>query len=193
MTLQNLLHDMDIGLRTAALVAFGGALGVLATQWAVRRKLLRPSQWWPSFVRRLSAPLIRPLERRLAQGGQNPQDAGLWSVGIVAVGALLTIAVFHWVLGAVQRLVAMREAGPVEWLKLLLGGSTTLIMAAIVARVVGLWMGAGRYHRWMRIAYRLTDWIIEPIRRRLPPTGMMDLSPLVAYFLLLLIRIVLLG
>ena len=193
MTLQNLLHDMDIGLRTAALVAFGGALGVLATQWAVRRKLLRPSQWWPRLVRRLSGPLIRPLERRLAQGGQNPQDAGLWSVGIVAVGALLTIGVFHWILGAVQRLVAMREAGPVEWLKLLLGGSTTLIMAAIVARVVGLWMGAGRYHRWMRIAYRLTDWIIEPIRRRLPPTGMMDLSPLVAYFLLLLIRIVLLG
>jgi YggT family protein len=191
--LQGILHQVDQGLRIVAMTAFGAALTVLATQWAVRRKLLQPFGWWPRALRRLSDPALRPIERRLAAVGQNPQDAALWLVGVVAVAALLTITVFHWIVGAVQRLLEMGHAGPVAWLRLLVGAGTTLVMAAIVARVIGLWLGAGRYHRWMRIAYRLTDWIIEPIRRRLPPTGMLDLSPLVAYLLLLVLRIVLLG
>jgi YggT family protein len=190
--LQSILHQVDVGLRIVAMVAFGAALGVLATQWAVRRKLLQPFGWWPRAVRRWSVRALRPIERRLAGAGQNPQDAPLWLVGVVAVAALLAITVFHWLVGAVQLLLAMRGAGPIEWFRLLIGAASTLLMAAIVARVIGLWLGAGRYHRWMRIAYRLTDWIIEPIRRRLPPTGMLDLSPLVAYLLLLVVRLILL-
>ncbi|NOT09343.1 MAG: YggT family protein [Gemmatimonadales bacterium] len=61
-------------------------------------------------------------------------------------------------------------------------------MAAIAVRVVGSWIGFGRYARWMRPAYLLTDWLIEPIRRRLPAFGMLDLSPIVAYFALWLLR-----
>ena len=34
----------------------------------------------------------------------------------------------------------------------------------------------------------LTDWIIEPIRRILPPFGMIDFSPLVAWLVLTLVR-----
>ena len=34
----------------------------------------------------------------------------------------------------------------------------------------------------------LTDWLIEPIRRILPPVGMIDFSPLVAWLLLSLVR-----
>ena len=34
----------------------------------------------------------------------------------------------------------------------------------------------------------LTDWIIEPIRRILPPFGMLDFSPLVAWLVLSLVR-----
>jgi uncharacterized protein YggT (Ycf19 family) len=39
-----------------------------------------------------------------------------------------------------------------------------------------------------RPAWLLTDWLVEPIRRRLPPFGPLDLSPLVAYFALVLLR-----
>ena len=34
----------------------------------------------------------------------------------------------------------------------------------------------------------LTDWLIEPIRRILPPVGMLDFSPLVAWLVLTLVR-----
>ena len=34
----------------------------------------------------------------------------------------------------------------------------------------------------------LTNWIIDPIRRILPPLGLIDFSPLVAWLLLTLVR-----
>jgi YggT family protein len=86
----------------------------------------------------------------------------------------------------------MHGAGPGQWLQLLLSAATWVVMTAIVVRVIGLWMGAGRFRPWMRPVYLLTDWIIEPIRRRLPPTGAVDLSPLAAYALLFLVRLILL-
>lgn len=47
-------------------------------------------------------------------------------------------------------------------------------------RVVASWFGVFRYTRWMRPFYILTDWILEPIRRLLPPVGGVDWSPLAA-------------
>ena len=61
-------------------------------------------------------------------------------------------------------------------------------MTAILIRVLGSWLGVGRYNRWMRPFYSVTDWLVEPIRRRLPPFGALDLSPVAAYLLLLLLR-----
>ncbi len=50
-----------------------------------------------------------------------------------------------------------------------------------------------RYSRWIRPAYILTDWMVEPIRRVVPPVGAMDLSPLVAMFALSIVRQILLS
>jgi len=36
--------------------------------------------------------------------------------------------------------------------------------------------------------YWLTDWIVEPLRRILPPMGQLDFSPLVAWLLLMVLR-----
>jgi uncharacterized protein YggT (Ycf19 family) len=39
----------------------------------------------------------------------------------------------------------------------------------------------------------LTEWILEPLRRVLPPFGPLDLSPLVAYLLLWVAQVVVVG
>ncbi len=39
-----------------------------------------------------------------------------------------------------------------------------------------------------RFLYALTEPVLEPIRRVLPPAGMMDFSPLVAFLLLFALR-----
>ena len=45
----------------------------------------------------------------------------------------------------------------------------------------------------MRPVVALTDWIIEPVRRLLPPMGMIDFSPMVAWLILWVLRGFVLG
>ncbi|KPK09185.1 MAG: hypothetical protein AMS20_00910 [Gemmatimonas sp. SG8_28] len=78
-------------------------------------------------------------------------------------------------------------------LQLVVYYGSQLLLLALILRVIGSWFGIGRFNRWMRPAYVLTDWIVEPLRRVVPPIGMFDLTPLVAWFLILLLRGFLLG
>jgi YggT family protein len=184
---------IDAAVRLAALVAFLAALLILLTHWAVRRRFLAPFGWWPGFVRRWSDPLLRPVERKLHGAGANPQDAPVWLLGGVLVLGLLAISAVRWLLATTALLESMRHAGPRAWLQLIVVALTSLVSLAIIVRVIGGWLGAGRYNRWMRPAYLLSDWIVEPIRRRLPPFGPLDLSPLLAYLLILVLRGILLS
>lgn len=108
------------------------------------------------------------------------------------LAGLALILMVRWLIGAAGLLMAMRGAGPMAWLHLGVSALTSLLMAAILVRVIGSWLGMGRYARGMRPFYRITDWLVEPIRRRLPPMGALDLSPVAAYFVLLILREVLL-
>jgi uncharacterized protein YggT (Ycf19 family) len=125
-------------------------------------------------------------QRGFARG--NPRDAPLWLLGVVLVLGLLAISAVRWLGGALTLLGSMRHAGVRAWLQLAVIATSSLLLFAIIVRVIGSWLGAGRYNRWMRPAYLLSDWIIEPIRRRLPAFGPIDLSPFVAYILILVLR-----
>ena len=85
-------------------------------------------------------------------------------------------------------LSAASGSGPVGVLRFILDLAFNLLLLSVVVRVVAGWLGAGRHTRWSRPFYAATDWLIEPIRRRLPPIGMIDLSPLAAYVLILIAR-----
>ncbi|MEP7284534.1 MAG: YggT family protein [Chloroflexota bacterium] len=50
----------------------------------------------------------------------------------------------------------------------------------ILARVVISWIQVDPYNPIVRFIFNATEPILAPIRRALPSTGMMDLSPLVA-------------
>jgi YggT family protein len=49
----------------------------------------------------------------------------------------------------------------------------------ILARILISWVRADPYNRIVQGLHNLTEPILAPIRRRLPPTGMFDLSPLI--------------
>lgn len=187
------LQLVDLVIRTLALTGVGVAALIFATDWAVRRGHLKPFGAWPRMVRKGSDPLLVPLERRLLSSGKNPQDASLWLFIGVLIAGLLVIVFTRWLISTTGYLIALRSAGPLAWVRLVIAVISAVLMGSIVVRIIGKWFGADRWHRGMRPFYWLTDWIIEPVRRRMPPFGRLDLSPLVAYLLLLLARTVLLG
>ncbi len=179
--------------RYAVAAVFFATVLIAVVYWAIRHGRLKPFGAIAMATRRLAEPFIRPVERHVLRWGGNPQDAPLWLVGIVLVAGLLLLAFLRWLIGTVYYVSGLGRAGPRAWASFLLDLVYFVLMAALFLRVLGSWVGIGRYNRWMRIAYTLTDWMVEPIRRRLPPLGFFDLSPLVAWLALYLLRHLVLG
>lgn len=61
-------------------------------------------------------------------------------------------------------------------------------MWAVIARSLLSWFPVDQSSPLYQMLYRVTEPIIEPIRRVMPSTGMMDLSPLMAIFALILMQ-----
>ena len=103
------------------------------------------------------------------------------------------LGLLNWITGTTSAISVALTMGPRATLRLVIDALYYLVFAAMLVRVVGSWFGAFRYSRWMRPAYLLTDWLVEPIRRLLPPMGGIDWSPLVALLALWLLEQLLLG
>ena len=180
--------SLDSVVRYVVVAALAYAAVVALTHWAVLRRSIGPFGAWPRFVRRISDPVLLPLERRVIRLGGSPQDAPLWLLGGVIVVGLLLVSLVRWLVGMAFGLSALADAGPRVWAQVAVGALFSLLMAAILIRVIASWFGISPYSRWMRPVMALTDWLIDPIRRLLPPVGMIDLSPMVAWLVLWIAR-----
>jgi YggT family protein len=60
---------------------------------------------------------------------------------------------------------------------------------AIIARSLLSWFPIDQGSPLYQLLFRVTEPIIEPLRRVMPSTGMMDLSPMVAIVILLFVGI----
>ena len=174
--------------RALVVLALAYASIVALTHWAVRSGRIEPFGAWARFVRRLSDPVLQPLERRVIRSGGNPQNAPYWLLGIVIGLGLVLLSVTLWLIELIVRITYMARSGPELWIQTLVSFLFTVLMTAILVRVIGSWVGIGPYRKWMRPFYLLTDWLIEPIRRLLPPFGMVDFSPMVAWLVLYVVR-----
>jgi YggT family protein len=188
-----LFDALDIAVRSIVLLALAFAATIALTHWAVRSRRINPFGAWPRMVRRVSDPILLPLERRVISAGGTPQNAPLWLLGLVIGGGLLLLSLTQWLIGTAAGLVLLAEGGVRVWMQVLLSAVFTILMTAILIRVIASWLGIGPYRKWMRPVYALTNWLIDPIRRILPPVGIFDFSPMVAWLVLYVVRGFVLG
>ncbi len=74
----------------------------------------------------------------------------------------------------------------------LAGGLLTLYKYILLASVVVSWVNADPYNPLVNFIYRVTEPVLRRIRRHMPDTGMLDLSPLVAFAAIYVLQIVVL-
>ena len=170
-------------LAAAALVLLGAFAAM-----AVQARALNPFGGPARAVRRLTDPLLKPIERRLLRAGGNPQSAPWWLVGIAVGGGIVLVSGLEWIAGQAVTVAAAADAGPGDALRLVVDWAFSLVILALIVRVVGSWIGATRWTPWMRPFVVLTEWLLAPLRRVIPPLGMIDVTPVVAWFLLQLVR-----
>ncbi|MGD2136439.1 MAG: YggT family protein [Gemmatimonadales bacterium] len=184
------LYDV---LRFVVLLAFIGAAGVAVGGWAVRTQRINPFGRLGRTIRRLSDPLLTPLESFLLRRGGNPQNAGWWLLGITIVGGIVALSLVQWLYVQVTTTtrIASRGARGVLWLAVYY--ASLAVIFSLFVRVIGSWLGKGRFSPGMRPFYWLTDWIVEPLRRVVPPFGIFDVTPIIALFLIWFLRAIVLG
>jgi YggT family protein len=181
--------DFGLGLLRVVIFVAGVATAALAVlSAAVRARRLSPFGAPGRFVRGSVDPLFAPMERRIVQAGGTPAHAPWWTVAAVVVGGLVLLSLLGFVRNQVVGAALAARGGPRGVAALLVSWAFDLLRLALLVRVLGSWFRQGRWSRWTGWSYRLTDWFMEPLSRVVPTIGMLDVTPIVAYFGLGLLR-----
>jgi YggT family protein len=179
------LEVLGVFARGAALVLAVLALGAALLDRAVRQRKVNPFGRVGRFTRRVVDPLLEPFERRLLLAGRPTDAAAWWMVGAVVVAGLLLIALLDFIRGELVRTAMAASGGPRGIIVLVVGWAFSIVQIALLVRVFASWFRVNPLSPWMRLVHALTEWILRPLRQLIPPLGgMIDLSPLIAYFLL---------
>lgn len=170
-------------LATAAVVA-----AVCVTDWAVRTRRINPFSGIARFFRSSIDPLLAPIERRLVRRGGIPSNAPWWALAVVVLGGIIVIWLLGFLRAQIEMIAFASDSGARGVLRLAVQWIFGILQIALFARVIASWFNASPSRWWVRWSFVLTEPYLRPIRRLLPPVGgMLDLSPLVAYFLLSLL------
>lgn len=182
------LRVVSAGLRYALFAAAVVAAVVAGVDWVVRTRRINPFGATARFFRRTVDPLMVPIERRVVRAGGRPSSAPLWALGGVVVGGLLLIALFDFVTRQIGVAAAAFSFGPRGVLALVIGWTFALLRIALIVRVVSSWVSVSPYSSWVRWSYGMTEWMLAPLRRIIPLFGGIDVTPIAAYLILVLLE-----
>ena len=140
-------------------------------------------------VRSMTDQFLTPVRHGLMGFGFKPTMAPLVTILIaVLVGWLATklvTDVFSTILGAI---IAARLGRPVAVIGTLLYGFLGVYSLLIFARIIFSWGMVSQRNRVMRFLVNATEPLLGPLRRIVPPLGMMDISPIVAFLIIWLFQ-----
>ncbi len=186
------LQQLQTPLRIGLGVALGLASLLALIAWAERTRRVNAFGALARFARRTLDPALAPVERIVARTGGRRTSTPWWGVFLILVIGAVFIGFVDFVRELLTFAYYASSQGPRSVVKLVFSWSFGLLQLAIMVRVVTSWIG-GAYSWIGRTAFKLTEWFMGPLRRVLPPMGMMDLSPIVAYFGISLLRGLVMG
>jgi YggT family protein len=138
------------------------------------------------LVRRFSDPLVDPVRRGLARAGLDPKIAPIGTILITILLGYFALELVRTFLSTITGVILSLEAGAiVSLIGYLLFGLLSLLSLFIFMRIVFSW-GASSVNRVLSFLVKVTEPVLGPFRRIIPPLGTFDISPIVV---LLLIRL----
>ena len=176
-----------VGLIIAAIVLM---LLRLALNYADLNPFSRPVL----MVRNLTDPFVNPVRRALLGFGFSPNLAPLVTILIVILVGWLTLRLAGDVIVTLNGIVVFASLGrPVALVGALLYGFLGVYAMLILIRIIFSWGMLGLGNPVMRFLVRATDPLLVPLRRIIPPLGLFDISPLVAFLLIWLFQAAIAG
>ena len=131
------------------------------------------------FIVRATNPVLRPLRRFIPGAGGIDLAAVLLMVTLKYVELSLTA----WVVGHSPQFVGLLMLSVAHLLSLLVN----VFFFAIIIQVILSWVNPGNYNPVIALVSSLTEPLLGPARRVIPPMGGLDLSPIVVLIALKLL------
>jgi len=136
------------------------------------------------FLVKITNPLVIPLRRVLPGFG----GIDLASLLLCLLLQVLSIVVLLKLIGAglpsILLLVIWGVLG-------LVGLTVSVYFFALLAMIILSWVAQGFHHPAVLLLYQITEPVMRPFRRILPPMGGFDFSPILVFILINVIQIVL--
>lgn len=166
---------------------------VCVVDWLVRTRRVNPFNPVARFMRSTVDPLMAPIERRIVRAGGLPTSAPWWTLVFVVVFTLVVVSLLGFIRDQVVMAVGMAQSGVYGILILLVRWTFAILRLALIVRIISSWFGMSPYSPWIRWSYRLTEPILAPLRQIIPSIGMIDITPIVAWFLIGLVQWLVMG
>jgi YggT family protein len=133
------------------------------------------------FVYKLTNPVLIPIQKAL------PVVRG-WNLAALLVTFLLTL-LETWLLYRLAGLGLPIPALLVISLALLIQFAATVVLWMIILRAILSFVSPDPYNPMVQMLYRLSDPLLKPFQKLIPPIGGLDLSPVFAVLVLQLVRV----
>lgn len=191
------LGALDIALEVVRVVILALAVVfalVCILDWLVRTRRLNVFGSTARFTRTRVDPLLAPIERRVVSAGGNPASAPLWALAVVVIGGILVISMLDFIRAQLFGLTFAVQSGPRGIFRLIVSWAFDFLRIALLVRVVSSWLPmVSPYSKWIHWSFVVTEPILRPLRQVIPTLGMIDITPIIAYFLIGFIQGAVLG
>lgn len=171
---------------TAIIVA---VIALMVVRLIVDAMDLNPFAWTSRTVRRLSDGFVVPVRGGLRGFGVDPKFAPLVVILLVILLGFFILQLVGTIATTIAGILTSLQAGaPVAVLGFILYGLLSLYILLIMIRIIFSWGMVSYTNRIMRFLVDVTEPLLAPLRRVIPPLGWLDISPIVAFLILWLFQ-----
>lgn len=178
----------------AVAVVIIGIVALMVVRFIMNSADVNPFSRSVLTVRRLTDPLIMPVRRALAGFGVDAKAAPLIAILLVILVGWFAVQLTDSIIGtAMGVLLSVQQSRLIPLVGHVLYGALDVYAILIFIRIIFSWGMVSYSNRIMRFLVNITDPLLVPLRRMIPPFGMLDLSPIVAFILIWLFKAAIAG
>jgi YggT family protein len=178
------IAQVSDSLRTMLLVGGIVLAGIATVDWAVRTRRINPFNGVARFMRSRVEPRLAGVERQVTRAGGHPSSTPWWALVMYVVCAALLLAALDILSALVQQAFVATSLGSMGLLLLVVRWTFAFLQFALLVRIIASWLPSLGARRWISWSFGATEWMLRPLRRVIPTLGVMDITPIVAYFAL---------
>src|ERR1700716_674468 len=190
----NILGQLYWFINQAVIAVIVSVVVLILLRVIANRADLNPFAWSARTIRRITDPLLMPVRRALVGFGVDPKYAPLVTILITI---LLGWVLLQLIAGITQTLAGVLDSLARHNVPRLIGhvlyGMLGLYSLLIFIRIIFSWVMLSYSNRLMRFLFNVTEPLLAPLRRMVPPVATFDISPIVAFIILWLLQAAIAG